>query len=52
MHKEILQNGHKKLNNLKDTNEKDMSKQFSEQQIQVADKHIKTCSVFIDVRKI
>ena len=52
MHKDILQNGYKQLNNLKHTNEKDMSRQFTEEQIQVADKHMKKCSVFIDVRKI
>ena len=52
MHKDILQNGYKEFNNLKHTNEKDMSRQFTEKQIQVADKHMKKCSVFIDVRKI
>ena len=52
MHKDILQNGYKQLNNLKHTNEKDMSRQFIEEQIQAADKHMKKCPVFIDVRKI
>lgn len=52
MHKEILQNGNKKLKHMKDTNENDMSMQGTEEQIQVPDEHIKTCSIFIDVRKI
>lgn len=41
MHKEILQNGYKKLNNMKDTNKNDLSRQFTEEQIQVPDKHMK-----------
>lgn len=41
MDKEILQNGYKKLNNLKDTDEKDLTGQFMEEQIQGADKHMK-----------
>lgn len=52
MHKEILQNDNKELNNLQHTNENNMSTQFSKEQIQIADKHVKTCSVFIGVRKV
>lgn len=52
MHKEILQNGYKKLKNMKDTDENDMSIQDTEEQIQVADEHMKMCCIFINVRKI
>lgn len=48
----FCKNGFNKLDNLKDTNEKHMSRKFTEEQIQVADKHMKTCSVFTDFRKI
>ena len=52
MNKEILQNDYKELNNIQHTNEKNMSTQFTKEQIQIADKHVKTCSVFIGVRKV
>ena len=47
MHKDILQNGYKQLNNLKHTNEKDMSRQFTEEQIPVVSERMKRSSVFL-----